>query len=142
MCEAAEGADFADRDHGGDQFEALEGHQGLDERLALPAFQELEHCVLEFGDAFFVEVDGGDVVLEHTIVGGVGEPEFAQVVAVALGPVGFSVVSESEAAKQGEQADLGTAQVIDRVGAGAAQVPDRFINRVGDMDRNEVVGTM
>ncbi len=37
MFEAAEGADFADGDHGGDEFKSFEGHEGIDERFALPA---------------------------------------------------------------------------------------------------------
>jgi len=36
VFEAAEGADFRDRDHGGDELEAFEGHEGFHERFSLP----------------------------------------------------------------------------------------------------------
>lgn len=36
MFEAAEGPDFGHGDHGGDEFEAFESHEGLDEWFALP----------------------------------------------------------------------------------------------------------
>ena len=87
-----------------------------------------------------VEVDGGDVVFEHAVVGGVRELEAAQVVLVALGPVGLAVVAVAEPAQQGEQPGFGAAEVIDGIGAGAAEVADGFVDRVGDVDGDEVVG--
>ena len=36
MFETAEGSDFGDDDHGGDELEAFEGHEGIDEGFALP----------------------------------------------------------------------------------------------------------
>ena len=89
------------RDHGGDEFEAFECHEGFDEGFALPAGEELEHFVLEPGDPGFVEVDGGDAVFHHAVVGGVGELEASQIVLVALGPVGLAVVVVAESAQQG-----------------------------------------
>ena len=72
MLEAAEGSDFGDGDHGGDEFEPFEGHEGVDERFALPVAEELKHGLFEPEDAFVMEVDGGDVVLKDAVVGGVG----------------------------------------------------------------------
>ncbi len=38
VFEAAEGSDFGDGDHGGDELESFEGHEGFDEWFALPIF--------------------------------------------------------------------------------------------------------
>lgn len=40
VFEAAEGSDFGNGDHGGDELEAFEGHEGLDEGFALPLVEE------------------------------------------------------------------------------------------------------
>lgn len=39
------------------------------------------------------------------------------------------------------KAALGPAEVIDGIGAGAAQVTDGFVHAVGNVDRNEIIGT-
>ena len=109
MLEAAEGADLADGDHGGDDLEAFECHHGIDQRLALPVFQQVEHFGFEFVDALVVEVDDCQVVLEHDVVGAVWELEAAQVVHVGLGPVGFAVVAVTEPTQHGQQSRAGAA---------------------------------
>ncbi len=58
VLEAAEGSDFRDSHHGGNELEAFEGHQSIDEGFALPVAEELKHGFFEFGDTFVMEVDG------------------------------------------------------------------------------------
>ena len=58
VLEAAEGSNFRDGDHGGDELKSFEGHHGINERFALPVLQELKHGFFEFFDALMVEVDG------------------------------------------------------------------------------------
>lgn len=140
MLKATEGPDLADGDHGGDELEAFEGHHGLDESFALPVFQELEHGFFEFGDAFDVEIDGGEVVFENPVVRGVRESEMTEVALMGFGPVGLAVVVVSEATQEGEKPGLGAAQVIDGIGAGTTEVTNGFVGRVGDVDGDEVVG--
>lgn len=140
MFEAAEGSDLADGDHGGDKFKSFEGHHGINEGFALPVLEELKHGLLELGDAFVVEVDGGEVVFEDPVVSGVGKGEVAEVAQVGFGPMGFAIVVVSEATQECEEAGLGPAKIIDCVGASTAQVADGLVNRVGDIDGDEVVG--
>lgn len=131
---------FGDGDHGGDEFESFEGHEGVDEGFALPVVEELEHGFFKFGDAFVMEVDGGDVVFEDAIVGGIGKGEVAEVAQVGLGPVGLAVVVEAESAEQGEESCLCAAKIIDGIGAGAAEISDGLVHAVGNVDGDEVVG--
>lgn len=140
VFEAAEGSNFGDGDHGGDEFESFEGHEGVDEGFALPVVEELEHGFFKFGDAFVMEVDGGDVVFEDAIVGGIGKGEVAEVAQVGLGPVGLAVVVEAESAEQGEESCLCAAKIIDGIGAGAAEISDGLVHAVGNVDGDEVVG--
>ena len=140
MLESTEGANFRHGDHGGDEFEPFEGHEGFDEGFALPVFEKFEHGVFDLRDAFGVEVDGGKVVLENDVVGGIRKGEVTQVAFVTFGPVGLAGVVEAQASEHGEEAGFGTAKVIDGIGAGAAQVADGFVDRVGDVDGDEVIG--
>jgi len=140
VFEAAEGSNFGDGDHGGDEFESFEGYEGVDEGFALPVVEELEHGFFKFGDAFVMEVDGGDVVFEDAIVGGIGKGEVAEVAQVGLGPVGLAVVVEAESAEQGEESCLCAAKIIDGIGAGAAEISDGLVHAVGNVDGDEVVG--
>ena len=140
MFEAAEGSDFADGDHGGDELESFEGHHGLNEGFALPVLEKLKHGFFEFDDAFVMEVDGCDVVFKDAIVGSIGEGEVAEVAQVGLGPVGLAVVVEAETSEQGEEACFGPAKVVDGIGAGAAEVANGFVHGVRDIDGDEVVG--
>ncbi len=140
VFEAAEGSDFADRDHGGDELEAFEGHHGIDEGFALPVFEKLKHGFLEFDDAFVVEVNGGDVVFEDAIVGGIGKGEVAEVSHVGFSPVGLAIVVEAETSEQGEESGFGPTKVINRIGAGATKIADGFVNGVRDIDGDKVVG--
>lgn len=141
VFEATEGSNLADGDHGGDEFEPFEGHQGVDERFALPGFEKLKHGFFEFDDAVVMEVDGGDVVFEDAIVSGIGKGEVAEVAQVGFGPVGFSIVVVAEAAKEGEESGFGPTKVVDGISAGAAKVANGFIDRVGNVDGDEVIGT-
>jgi hypothetical protein len=102
--------------------------------------EELEHGFFKFGDAFVMEVDGGDVVFEDAIVGGIGKGEVAEVAQVGLGPVGLAVVVEAESAEQGEESCLCAAKIIDGIGAGAAEISDGLVHAVGNVDGDEVVG--
>ena len=99
VFETAERADLRDGDHGGDELEALEGHECVDEGFALPAAEEVEHLGLDAFDSFLMEVDEGEVVLEDDVVGTVGHLKAAQVVHVRLAPVGLAVVLVAEAAE-------------------------------------------
>ena len=67
----ANGFDSTNGDHGGDERESFEGHEGIDEGFALPVAQELEHRFFELGDALVMKIDGGEIVLEDAIVGGI-----------------------------------------------------------------------
>lgn len=87
-----------------------------------------------------VEVDGGEVVFKDDVVGGVREGEVAKVALVGFGPVGFSVVAVAESPEHGEEPGLGAAKVIDGIGAGATKVSNGFVNAVGNIDGDEVVG--
>lgn len=140
VLEAAEGADFGDGDHGGNEFEPFEAHESIDEGLALPVLEEIEHGIFKGFDTLGVEVDGGEVVFEDDVVCGVGEGEVTEVAFVGFGPVGFAGVVEAESSKHGEEPGFGSSEVIDGVGAGAAKVADGFVNRVGDVDGDEVIG--
>jgi len=59
---------------------------------------------------------------------------------VGFGPVGLAIVVVAEATQEGEEAGLGPAKVIDRIGAAAAEIADGFVNGVGNVDGDEVVG--
>ncbi len=140
VLEAAEGSDFRYRDHGGDMLESFESHECVDEWLALPVVQELEHAFFEFGDTFDMEVDGGDVVFEDAVVGFVRKSEMTKVALVSFSPVGFAIVVVAQTTEHGEKSGLGPAKIVDGIGAGAAKVADGFVGGIGDVDRDEVIG--
>jgi len=140
VLEATEGSNFTDGNHGGDELEAFEGHESVDEWFALPVAQELEHRFFEAGDAFVVEVDGGEVVFEDAIVCGIGKFEITEVAQVGFGPVGLSLVVVTKSAKHGEEACLSATKVINGIGSGPTKVADGLVDAVRNVDGNEVIG--
>ncbi len=140
VLKAAEGSNFRDGDHGGNELKSFEGHHGIDEGLALPVFQELKHCFFEFGDALVMEVDGSEVVLKNSVVGGIGEPEITEVSFMSFSPVGLAGVVVAEAAKEGEESGFGATEIIDSVGTTSAKIANGFISGVWNIDWDEVIG--
>ena len=55
MFKTIEGSDLTDSDHGGNEFEAFECHQGINERFSLPVFKQCEHGIFNT----FGSVHGG-----------------------------------------------------------------------------------
>ncbi len=54
-----------------------------------------------------MKVDGGEVVFEDAIVGGIGKGEVAEVAFMGFGPVGLAVVVVAESAQESEEPGLG-----------------------------------
>ena len=69
----------------------------------------MEHRFFEAGDSVDVKVDGGEVVFEDAIVGGIGKGEVAEVAFMGFGPVGLAVVVVAESAQESEEPGLGAA---------------------------------
>jgi hypothetical protein len=61
---------------------------------------------------------------------------------VLAGPAGPSAIDTAVAQQEGLQPSASPAAVIDQVGAGAAQVPDRLLPRGGDADGDQLPGAM
>jgi hypothetical protein len=71
---------------------------------------------------------------------GVVELLDAQPALVLAGPAGPGAVDPTMAQQEGLQPSAGAAAVIDQIGPGAAQVPDRFFARGGDADGDQLAG--
>ena len=100
MIEAAQVTEFADDGHGGNLLEALACHQGFHDRLPFPVGQKLLHSIGEAFDAFVAGVDGLDVFLEHDLLNGTGQGEFAQVAHVGGSPSGLAGVADAVAQQE------------------------------------------
>ena len=61
---------------------------------------------------------------------------------MGLGPFGFAGVVVAVAQEERGEPGLGAAQVVHRIGAGAADVADGFVRGVGNVDGLELPGTM
>jgi len=59
---------------------------------------------------------------------------------VSFGPVGLSIVVVAEATKEGEKPGFGTTKIINGISPATAEITDRFIGGVRDVDRHEVIG--
>ena len=59
---------------------------------------------------------------------------------MGLAPVGLALIRIAVAEQKRLEAQPAAAQVIDGIGAGAAEVPDGFIGRFGHIDRGEFAG--
>jgi hypothetical protein len=57
-------------------------------------------------------------------------------------PAGTGAIDATVAQQEGLQPPAGAAAVIDQVGAGAAQVPDRLLARSGDADGDQLAGAV
>ena len=64
----------------------------------------------------------------------------AQPALVLAGPAGTGTIDPAVAQQEGLQPSAGAAAVIDQVGAGAAQVPDRFFMGFWDADGDQLAG--
>jgi hypothetical protein len=73
---------------------------------------------------------------------GVVEVLGAQPALVLAGPAGPGAVDATVPQQEGLQPPAGAAAVIDQVGAGAAQVPDRLLGRGGDADTDQLAGAV
>jgi len=140
VLETTEGADLRDDDHRRDGFKSLEGHEGVDQRFALPGVEQVGHDLLEVGDPFEDFIDDAEVVLHDEVVHRVGKLELPQIALVGFGPVGLSRVGVAVVTQEGEEAGLGPAHVPDRIGAGPAKIANGLVGAVGDVDRDEIIG--
>ena len=141
MSEAVYISQLADGDHGGDQLEAAEGHERLDGGLEAPGFQQSGHGGFDAQDTLVGGVDALEIFFEDGFHGGVGQDQFAQVAHVGLAPVGFALVTVAVAEQEGFEPETGPPLVIDGIGAGAAEIADRFVSRLGNVDGDEFSGT-
>jgi hypothetical protein len=73
---------------------------------------------------------------------GVVEPLGAQPALVLAGPAGPSAVDTAVPQQQRLQPPAGTASVVDQVGPGAAQIPDRLLARIRDADGDQLAGAV
>src|SRR5918994_5580896 len=99
-----------------------------------------------------VGLDGGDLSVaagrHRPVVGegglqlGVVEVLGAQPALVLAGPAGTGAVDPAVAQQEGLQPSAGAAAVVNQVGTGAAQIPDRFLTRGGDADGDQLAGAV
>jgi hypothetical protein len=99
-----------------------------------------------------VGLDGGDlgvaaghqrpVVAEGGLQLGVVKALGAQPALVLAGPAGTGAIDATMAQQEGLQPPAGAAAVIDQVGPGPAQVPDRLLARGGDADGDQLAGAV
>jgi hypothetical protein len=73
---------------------------------------------------------------------GIVEALGAQPALVLAGPAGPGPIDTAVAQQEGLQPSAGPAAVIDQVGPGAAQVPDRLLTRGGDADGDQLAGAV
>jgi hypothetical protein len=73
---------------------------------------------------------------------GVVEVLGAQPALVFAGPAGTRAVDATVPQQEGLQPPASPAAVIDQVGAGAAQVPDRLLGRGGDADGDQLASAV
>jgi hypothetical protein len=73
---------------------------------------------------------------------GVVEALGAQPALVLAGPAGPAAVDPTVAQQEGLQPSAGAAAVIDQVGPGPAQIPDRRFTRGGDADGDQLAGAV
>lgn len=141
VLEAVDVAQFTDGDHGGDELEAAEGHEGLDGGFEAPGIQEQKHGSLDPLDAGMIGSDALKVFFEDGLHGRVRQDQFAQVTHMGLAPVSLTVVAVAVAQEEGLEAMAAAAQVIDGIGASAAEIADGFIGGLGDVDAGEFACT-
>lgn len=140
MGESNEVAYFGYDQHGGDEFESSEAHDGGDDGLAGPGGAEEFHVVFNAinpGDELF---DLLEEFFTDDVVRGEWEFEITEVAHVGLGPGGLESMVVSEAAEQSEETALGAAEVVHGIDAGAAEVADGLIGLVRDVDGGEFSG--
>jgi hypothetical protein len=99
-----------------------------------------------------VGLDGGDlgvaaghqrpVVAEGGLQLGVVKALGAQPALVLAGPAGTGAIDATMAQQEGLQPPAGAAAVIDQVGPGPAQVPDRLLARGRDADGDQLAGAV
>jgi hypothetical protein len=82
-------------------------------------------------------LEGQQVLLEHSFVGGQGHGQRAQVTQVRFAPVGRALVVITQTQEEGLQPLLGAFEILDGVGAGTAQIADGFVDFVGHVDGGE-----
>jgi hypothetical protein len=82
----------------------------------------------------------GPVVAEGGLQLGVVELLGAQPALVLAGPAGTGPINPAVPQQEGLQPSAGPAAVIDQVGPGAAQVPDRFFVGFWDADGDQLAG--
>jgi hypothetical protein len=73
---------------------------------------------------------------------GVVEVLNAQPALMFAGPAGPGAIDAAVPQQEGLQPPAGAAAVIDQVGAGPAQVPDRLLARGGDADGDQLAGAV
>ena len=70
------------------------------------------------------------------------EPLGAQPALVLAGPAGTGAIDAAVPQQERLQPSAGAAAVVDQVGAGTAQIPDRLLARGGDADGDQLAGAV
>ena len=105
-----------------------------------PAGQQGWHGLFNAFDALVGGIDALEIFFEDGFHGGMGQDQFAQVAQVGLTPIGFALVTVAVAQEETFEAQAAAAQIIDGIGAGAAEVADGFIGGFGDIDGDQFAG--
>jgi len=85
-------------------------------------------------------IDALQILLQDRFHGRVWQDQFAQVTHVGRTPVGVALITVAVTQQEALEPQPAAAQVIDRIGAGAAQIPDGFVGRFGHVDARQFAG--
>jgi hypothetical protein len=142
MWEAVDVADLTDGDHRGDGLIAFEPHQREHDGLHVPILQQRLHVDLDALDALCGSVDGLQVLLQHHLHRRMRQCQLPQVAHVGRAPGGCLRVTIAVAQKEGFELVTPAAQVMHRIGAGAAKIADRLVTLIRHMHGGEFAGTV
>ena len=142
MGKTVDVAQLGDEDHGGDNADAAQAHQGAHDGCLRPRCEHILHLLLEPGDALVGGFDGLDRFLQNDAHGRQCQGDAAQGAHAGFAPRRFAGDAMAVTQEEGFELAHGAALVIDGIGAGPAEIPDTFIHDIGHMHGGEFTGTV
>ena len=133
---------FGDQDGRGGQLEAAQAHERLHRGVHPPLGHLGGDQVVEALEPVGRIGDSREAFLQHGLLRSDGQNQFSEVTAVGVAPVGLALVPVTVAQQKRFELLFDPAQIVDGVGTGPGEVADRFVERVGHVDRLEFASPM
>jgi hypothetical protein len=138
VSKTGEVTEFGYGGHRDSKLHPTEGLQRVDDRGEPPGLHVLSECLFQTRQPCGVVGDGSDVFLEHELLRWGATDHFAEPPEVGGVPVSLAGITDIVSQEKGFEPKRGGLQIPDDIFTRPAQVSNRFILNLGNVDRGQL----